>query len=80
MTETTNKLIQCFRIVFPDLPENQIPTAAQDEVLAWDSVASITLINVVEDEFGLTMDLERLAEFTSFPAILRYVEEQKQVQ
>jgi acyl carrier protein len=78
MNDTTSRLIQCFRSVFPDLPETGIPTATQDGVLTWDSVASITLINVVEDEFAITMDLERIAEFASFDAILSYVQEQQQ--
>jgi acyl carrier protein len=74
MTDNSRKLIQCFRSVFPDLPEAQIPAASQDTVPAWDSVASIMLLNVVEEEFGVPMDLERIEEFTSFEAILQHLQ------
>ena len=36
---------------------------------AWDSVASITLLNVIEEEFGIELDLDRLAELDSFGRI-----------
>ena len=63
------RLINCFRTVFPDLPESAIPEANQAAVLAWDSVATITLINVIDDEFHVMLDFERLEEFNSFAAI-----------
>ena len=65
MNETTSKLRQCFITVFPDLPEDKIPSATQDNTPAWDSVASITLVNLIEDEFGITVDLERIGELAS---------------
>jgi acyl carrier protein len=43
-------------------------------VPAWDSVATVTLANVVEEEFGIEMDLERLAEFDSFDHLRAYVQ------
>ena len=70
-----DKLVSCFQIVFPDLPVESIPSASQESVETWDSVASITLLNVVEDEAGVTVDLERLPELTSFGAILAYLQE-----
>ena len=76
MNETNQKLTQCFLSVFPDLGESAVPGATQETVPAWDSVASITLVNVVEEEFGVQMDLERLGEFTSYTAILSYLQEQ----
>jgi acyl carrier protein len=71
----STRLVSCFQIVFPHLPQEGIPAAAQDSVEAWDSVAGITLLNVIEDEFRVTVDLERLHEFTSFVAILAYLQE-----
>jgi acyl carrier protein len=69
------KLVSCFQVVFPHLPAPGIPAANQDSVDAWDSVTGLTLLNVVEDEFRVTVDLERLPELTSFPAILAYLQE-----
>jgi acyl carrier protein len=73
MNDISARLTKCFQTVFPDLPETSISTARQDSVPAWDSVATIMLVNVVEDEFRIQMDLERLPEFSSFDAISAYV-------
>jgi acyl carrier protein len=67
------RLVSCFRVVFPSLPAEAIPSASQDSVEAWDSVAAITLISVIEDEFQVTVDLERWLELTSFAAFLAYL-------
>ena len=61
--------------MFPDLAEASVPAARQDSVATWDSVATITLVNVIEDEFRVEFDLERLAEFDSFQAIEAYLTE-----
>jgi len=65
--------VKCFEIVFPQLERAEIPEASQANVTAWDSIAAITLVNVIEDEFGFTMDLEALPELYSFERILAYV-------
>jgi acyl carrier protein len=72
-----HRLITCFQTVFPDLPEASIPTATQATVPAWDSIAAITLVNVIEEEFQFQMDFDLLGELDSFPRILKYVEQQK---
>lgn len=69
------RLVTCFQSVFPDLPANEVPESTQATVLAWDSVATITLINVIDDEFQVQLDYEHLAEFDSFAAIRGFLEE-----
>lgn len=73
MDETRKRLIKCFETVFPDMPEAEIPNASQSSVPAWDSVAAITLLNVIEDEFAITMDLELVGELDSFSRIYEYL-------
>jgi acyl carrier protein len=63
-------------MVFPSLSEEAIPTASQARVATWDSIAAITLVNVIEDEFEFQMDLDLLPELNSFPSILAYIEGQ----
>jgi acyl carrier protein len=58
-----------FRAVFPDLPETQISQASQASVAAWDSVATITLVNVIQEEFGIELDLDRLEDLDSFSSV-----------
>ena len=67
------RLISIFENVFPTLPVDQIPTASQATVEGWDSIAAITLINLIEEEFEIQMDFDRAAELTSFPEILTYL-------
>jgi acyl carrier protein len=79
MDEIQNRLSKCFESVFPDLPVADIPASSQKTVGTWDSIAAITLVNVIEDEFGLQMDFDRLAELDSFDRILSYVRAQVNV-
>jgi acyl carrier protein len=72
------RLVSCFQVVFPQLTAEAIPFARQDSIEAWDSVAAITLISVIEDEFQVTVDLERMLELTSFAAFLAYLKGKKQ--
>lgn len=76
MPETKDRLVKCFEIVFPDLNEELIPAASQATVPGWDSIAAITLVNVIEDEFQFQMDFDLLPELNSFGGILAYVEAQ----
>ena len=39
----------------------------------WDSVAAITMMNVIEEEFGIEMDLEAVGELDSFEKIHSYI-------
>jgi acyl carrier protein len=45
-------------------------------VAGWDSVAAITLVNLIEEEFGITMDFDKLADLDSFDKILEYIREE----
>ena len=47
--------------------------ATQSTVEAWDSIAAITLVGVIEDEFGIQMEMDALADLDSFPRIHQYV-------
>jgi acyl carrier protein len=68
-----NRLAKCFETVFPALSPSEIPGCSQTSVSGWDSVAAITLGNVIEDEFGFQMDYDLLPELDSFDRILTYV-------
>jgi acyl carrier protein len=74
MDEIEKRLRKVFETVFPELAPEQIPSASQSSVENWDSVAAITLINVIEEEFGIQMEFEDAAELTSFSKILEYLQ------
>ena len=73
MDDVTPKLIECFQIVFPDLSEQKIPNASQHTVPDWDSVAAITLVNVIEEQFAIEMDLDDIADLDSFEKVRKYL-------
>ena len=73
MDETENRLIRCFSSIFPDLTTDQIRSASVDSVPAWDSLAAVTLVAVLQEEFGLQINLIDLPELVSFVAVQNYV-------
>jgi acyl carrier protein len=73
MDNTEERLTKAFETAFPDLPANRITSATQETIQSWDSVAAITLMNLIEEEFAIQMDFEDLGELTSFEKILNYV-------
>jgi acyl carrier protein len=75
MDNVEQRLETVFATVFPDLDPEEIKSASQDSVQAWDSVAAITLINLIEEEFAIEMDFDHVADLTSFSAILEYLKE-----
>jgi acyl carrier protein len=67
------RLVKCFSAVFPALTENEIHNASPYTVGTWDSVATVTLLLVVQEEFGVAFDAEELDRLTSFKEILDYL-------
>ena len=79
MDQIIPRLVKCFQIVFPDLTEAETVAASQASVGQWDSVATITLLNVIEDEFQIEMDLDALAELNSFASIQQHLAQRAEV-
>jgi len=73
MDNTEQRLVKVFETVFPDLTLDQIRAASQTTVATWDSVAAITLMNLMEEEFTIEIDFDRAAELASFSEILAYL-------
>lgn len=73
MDETNNRLTKCFLAVFPDLPAEEIVAATPDSVKNWDSVATLNLLMVVEEEFGVEIDFTEMLDILSYRQIAAYV-------
>ncbi len=73
MSDVREKLKKCFRAVFPILSDASIPGASVATVARWDSLAAITLLHVVEEEFQTAVDLDKLAELDSFESLAEYL-------
>ena len=71
--EKYERLIACFRQVFPNMKPSDISLATQETVAAWDSIAHVTLLSLIGEKLGVDIDFEEFAEATSFAAILELV-------
>ena len=69
MDDVRVKLGRCFALAFPKLDPGQYPTASAQTVKEWDSVAQLTLLNLIAEEFEREIDLEEFEEATSFEAL-----------
>jgi acyl carrier protein len=78
MDEKQMRLANCFLMVFPDLTSDAVTLASSSSVQGWDSVATVTLLAIVEEEFGIRIDVEDLAKFDSFKGILSFLQESQQ--
>jgi len=74
MDDTRERLMNCFQVIFPDMPREEMPSASSENTAAWDSVAVITLMSVLEEEFGFPVDLDDLASLDSFEHIYSYLQ------
>jgi acyl carrier protein len=73
MDELQQRLTNCFSAVFPELSDEQLIHASSATVPSWDSVAVITLLTVIEEEFEISIDEDDPARFDSFQRILDYL-------
>jgi len=65
---TRARLLDCFRAVFPDLTDEQLAAATTDNTPAWDSVALVTLVTLVEEEFAIALSPDDYGILLSFDA------------
>lgn len=79
MNDVMTRLVNCFKAVFPDLSDAEITRASLTSVTDWDSVASVALITVVEEEFGLQFPAEEMENLTSFALILNQLQRETHV-
>jgi acyl carrier protein len=73
MDDVQKRLVRCFSAVFPTLSQDEVLQASTTSLKAWDSVASVTLFAMLEEEYDIEMDMNELAEMTSFERILAYL-------
>lgn len=78
MNEMENRLAACFQSVYPDLPIADINDAGPDLIDAWDSVAIVTLFAVIEEEFGIEINIDDVKSDHSFHGILKSIKAKQQ--
>jgi acyl carrier protein len=73
VAELTDSLVDCFAAVFADVPRENLVNASVENTEEWDSIASVTLLAVLEEEFGVQIDDLDLPELTSFDKVHDYL-------
>lgn len=73
MHDLDARLTRCFSSVFPDLAPEQVRTASVESVRGWDSLAAVTLLAVIQEEFGVQVGLTDVSELVSYEAIQNYI-------
>jgi acyl carrier protein len=72
--DARGRLARLFGTLFTSLSPEEIPRASLATVAEWDSMASVTLIGLVSEEFGVEVAPADYEQFVSFELILDYLE------
>jgi acyl carrier protein len=67
------QLADCFSIVFPGLDSTEIAMASMETFAEWDSLKTLTLMMVIEEEIGLNIPVEEFESLTSYQLLLAYL-------
>ena len=74
MAEIESRLANCFATAFPELDPQEIPAVSAGSLASWDSLAGITLISLIEEEFNLSISPDDVPDLVSFELILDYLQ------
>jgi acyl carrier protein len=75
MTELKDRVADCFCELFPTYSREELLTAKRESIEEWDSLAGVTLGMLVQQEFGVAVDLLALEHMDSVDAVTAYVAE-----
>jgi len=69
MSNQEERIRKCFSTVFPNLIADEIQRASVTSIATWDSLATVTLVSVIEEEFGVTIGPEEYEYIVSFDLV-----------
>jgi len=73
MSEYESHLLRCFASVFPGLKQEELRSASAESLGIWDSLSSVTLAAVIQEEFNVEIDPDVLPRLDSFEAFRTYL-------
>lgn len=73
MTDLCSQLDECFASVFPKLASEELRCLTSRTSEAWDSMATITLIGLIEEHFNVEIPPEDVPNLLSYSEILNYL-------
>lgn len=68
------RLRDCFAAVFPSAAPGDLEQASVETFPDWDSLATVRLVAVVEEEFEVVFELEDLEHLNSFERVYQRLE------
>ncbi len=72
------RLARCFKAIFPDLSDDQLQNATPVSVGTWDSIATVNLLALIEEEFEVQVHLGEPSA-ASFEGILDALRKERKV-
>jgi acyl carrier protein len=73
MHDSKQRLARCFSTVFPEFSPEEIGKTSA--CCSLDSLSTVTLMAVVQEEFGIDLKVEDMENFPSFEGVLERVNE-----
>ena len=70
MHEVEQRLTKCFSAVLPELSPEEILRLTPNTNGDWDSLTMVTVMALIQEEFGVDLDVGDLAEDFSFGGVL----------
>ena len=74
MSNVEERLKGCFSAVFTNLSSDEIRQCSSASVATWDSLATVTLVSLIEEEFGVTIAPEEYEYMVSFDLVSQCLE------
>lgn len=74
MIDTNDRLLRCFSSIFPTLTPDEIHAADIEQLVDTDSLAGVTLLAMIGQEFGIELSMADMLELRTFPKIQRYLQ------
>ncbi len=74
MSTVIERVDRCFSDVFPKIKPDEIPGSSATSLEGWDSIAQVTLLSSLSEEFGFDFEVEDFEELVSHQRIVEYLE------
>lgn len=73
MTDLGDSLVRCVLSVFPTLTKEEARTAKIELLIEADSLAAVTLVALIDEQFGVDIALEDLLTLGSIEALQHFL-------
>lgn len=73
MNGDDDRLMRCFASAFPNATRDEIRTAKFVAMTGWDSLRGVTLLAVLDEQFGVQLDLPELLDLETFDSVKQYL-------